>query len=194
MRVNGYFVMADLLPVSWPRIIRAVEKVRNRLLRATNALENASIPYAVTEDHAVAAWISGVDGTAVRNSPDIHILLRRKDFCAAKRILDGVAVDVLIEGSRVRQPEVVYISFAGEKVREDSHHPLPDISESEQTDHFRILSLEALVRMKLNAFRDKDRTHLRDLIEVGLLDRSILERLPAELRTRMQHLFDTPEG
>jgi hypothetical protein len=35
---------------------------------------------------------------------------------------------------------------------------------------------------------------LRDLIEVGLVDRAILEKLSPELRSRMQLLFDTPEG
>ena len=36
---------------------------------------------------------------------------------------------------------------------------------------FRVLSLEALVRIKLTAFHDKDRVHLRAiLIEAGLID------------------------
>ena len=33
--------------ISWERMIRAVEKVRERMLRATNALERAGLPYAV---------------------------------------------------------------------------------------------------------------------------------------------------
>ena len=43
----------------------------------------------------------------------------------------------------------------------------PDVSEAEETDTFRLLSLDALVHMKLTSFRDRDRVHLRDLIEVG---------------------------
>jgi hypothetical protein len=35
---------------------------------------------------------------------------------------------------------------------------------------------------------------MRDLIEVGLLDTSMLDRLPAELRRRLQILFQTPDG
>ena len=31
-------------------------------------------------------------------------------------------------------------------------------------------ALEALVRMKLTSFCDKDRTHLRDMLEMGLID------------------------
>ena len=48
--------------------------------------------------------------------------------------------------------------------------------------------------MKLTAFRDKDRTHLRDLIDVGLVDNSWVPRLPPDLGTRLQRLLDTPEG
>ena len=48
--------------------------------------------------------------------------------------------------------------------------------------------------MKLTAFRDKDRVHLRDLLEVGLVDVHWLERLPAQLADRLQILLDSPEG
>ena len=40
--------------------------------------------------------------------------------------------------------------------------------------------------MKLTDFRDKDRVHVRDLIEVGLVDAGWMPRL--------QELLDTPEG
>ena len=50
------------------------------------------------------------------------------------------------------------------------------------------------VRMKLTAFRDKDRVHVRDLIEVDLVDAGWLPRLPLALRPRLQELLDPPEG
>jgi len=43
-------------------------------------------------------------------------------------------------------------------------------------------------------FRDKDRTHLRDLLDVGLIDATWLGRLPAELAGRLKGLIETPEG
>jgi hypothetical protein len=64
-------------------MVRAVEKVRERLLRATSALENAGVPYAVVGGNAVASWISGVDEAAVRNTQDVDLLLRRSDLDAA---------------------------------------------------------------------------------------------------------------
>jgi hypothetical protein len=48
--------------------------------------------------------------------------------------------------------------------------------------------------MKLTSFRDKDRTHLRDLIGVGLVDETWIARLLDELASRLQTLLDTPEG
>ncbi len=49
------------------------------------------------------------------------------------------------------------------------------------------------VRMKLTSFRDKDRTHLRDLIEIGLDDASGCERLPREVAERLGELVAHPE-
>jgi len=68
------------------------------------------------------------------------------------------------------------------------------VVESEAADAFRLISLDALIRMKLAAFRDKDRTHLRDLIDVGLLDAAMLDRLPVELRSRLETILQTPDG
>jgi hypothetical protein len=46
-------------------MIRAVEKVRDRLLRAANTLEQAGLPYAMAGGNTVAAWVSRVDEAAV---------------------------------------------------------------------------------------------------------------------------------
>ena len=48
--------------------------------------------------------------------------------------------------------------------------------------------------MKLTSFRDKDRTHLRDLLEVGLIEESWLAILPVDLAARLKELLDTPDG
>ena len=57
-----------------------------------------------------------------------------------------------------------------------------------------MLSLEALVRMKLNSFRRKDQVHLLDLLSVGLIDSSWLARLVPAHAARLQELIDDPEG
>src|SRR4051794_18214651 len=71
------------------RMVRAVERVRERLRRAAKALEDAGIPYAVVGGNAVAAWVARVDESAVRNTQDVDIVLRRADLEAAKRAMAG---------------------------------------------------------------------------------------------------------
>jgi len=43
--------------------------------------------------------------------------------------------------------------------------------------------------MKLVANRDLDRVHLRDLIDVGLVDRGLIAGLPAPLAERLERLL-----
>jgi hypothetical protein len=191
-----------LASVSWDRMIRAVEKVRERLRRAALALAEAGVPYAVVGGNAVAAWVSRIDEAAVRNTQDVDILLRRSDLDAAATALAAVGfvrrrvsgIEMFLDGPDAKARDAIHVVLAGEKVRPDYIAPAPDVSESEQAEFFRILTLEALVRMKLTSFLDKDRTHLRDLLEVGLLDASWLTRLPAELSSRLQLLIENPEG
>jgi len=189
-------------------MIRAVEKVRDRLLRAVRALEAAGVPYAIVGGNAVAAWVSRIDESAVRNTRDVDILLRRTDLDAARHALESAGfvyrrlsslgrtgtIDLFLDGAQASARDAIHVVFAGEKVSPDNPVPSPAVSESESGDGFRLVSLEALVRMKLSAFRDKDRTHLRDLIDVGLLEASWLNRLEPELRPRLKLLLDTPEG
>lgn len=189
-------------PFSLERVVNAVERVRERLLRATAALTAAGVAYAVAGGNAVAAWVARVDEAAVRNTRGVDILLRRADLPEAITALEGVGfvyrraagIDIFLDGTDAKARDAVHIVFANEKVREHEILPNPDVTDSELADNYRILSLEALVGIKLTAFRDKDRTHLRDLLDVGLIDGSWPARYPAELGARLQHLIDTPEG
>jgi hypothetical protein len=179
-----------------------VEQVRERLLRATAALEKAGIAYAVIGGNAVAAWVGQIDQSAVRFTQDVDVLLRRDDFAAARGALESVgfifrhaaSIDMFLDGPDAKARDAIHIIFAGEKVRPEYAFTAPDVAESEASQVFRVLRLDALVRMKLTSFRDKDRTHLRDMLAVGLLDESWRTRLPNELAARLQELLDNPEG
>ena len=67
-------------PITLDRMVRAVEKVRLRLLRAVKALEADAVLYAVIGGNAVAAWVSRIDEAAVRNTQDVI-------FCCGRKIL-----------------------------------------------------------------------------------------------------------
>jgi hypothetical protein len=146
--------------------------------------------------------VAEVDEAAVRNTRDVDILLRRADLDRAKDAMAAAgfiychvkSIDMFLDGPGARARDAVHVIFAGEKVRPEDPVPAPDVTEAKVTATVRTVSLDALVRMKLVAFRDKDRTHVRDMIDVGLVDATWCARLPPTLAQRLQTLLDTPEG
>jgi hypothetical protein len=183
------------------RMERAVWKVKDRLLRATAALENAGVPYAVVGGNAVAAWVEQVDEAAVRATQDVDLTIRRIDLEAARKALEAAGfiyrhvagVDMFLDGPEATPRDAVHIVFSGEKVRPHYLAPVPDTSEYQSFNAYRVLSLESLVRMKLTSFRRKDQVHLLDMIGVGLIDHAWVDKFPPELAKRLQELFDNPD-
>ena len=184
------------------RMVRVVEKVRERLKRAAAALEAASIPYAVAGGNAVAAWVATVDESAIRNTQDVAILVRRADFDRVKAAPEAAgfvyrhaaSIDMFLDGPAAKARDAVHILFANEKVRQEYSRPAPDVENPFMDKGARILPLESVIDIKCMSFRDKDRTHLRDLIDVGLVDVSWCAKLPPELAGRLQQLLDNPDG
>jgi hypothetical protein len=193
---------ATTTPYGWERALMAAEKVKERLRRVSMALAQAGVAYAVIGGNAVAEWIARVDEGAVRNTRDVDILIGRSDLEAAKRALEAAGfvhhqlldVEMFLDGPAGRPSDAIHILFAGEKVQPDHATSAPEVNESESAAQFQVIALDALVRMKLNAFRLKDRVHLVDMIGVGLLDQTWPSRLPPELGARLQQLLDNPNG
>ena len=187
---------------SLERTVRAVEKVRERLLRATAALEKAGIAYAVAGGNAVAAWVSRVDEGAVRFTQDVDIVVRRCDLSEVVACLETagfyhaqvLGIEVFLDIPDAKPRDSVHMIFAGEKVKPGDLAAAPDVTESEVAKQYRVVVLEALVRMKLTAFRLKDRVHLLDMIDVGLIDATWPSRFEPVLGARLQELLDNPEG
>lgn len=185
-------------------MVNAVEAVRDRLRRATTALEGAGVPYAVIGGNAVAAWVARVDPAAVRNTQDVDILLRREDFDRAKTAMEAVgfvyrhaaSIDMFLDGPGAKARDAVHILFANEKVRAEYVEPTADVSEVETSEdgRYRHLKLEALVRMKLTSFRLKDQVHLQDMVQLGLIDATWPAKFRPELAERLQQILVNPEG
>ena len=186
----------------WERIERAVEKVKERLARVSRALDAAGVPYAVIGGNAAQIWVAQVDESAVRNTRDVDIVIERDRLPDAIAALEpegfiyrhAKSIDMFLDGPDAKARDAVRVVFAGERVREADPEPVPSIDEAEFVDNVRTIKFEALVRMKLTSYRDKDRTHLRDFIAVGLLDESWPPRLPEVLGDRLQAILDDPEG
>ena len=195
--------MSSQIKISgWEQVAMAIEEVGDRLRRATQALTAGSVPYAVTGGNAVAEWVGRVDRAAVRFTQDIDILLRRTDLPLAVSALEqagfvfrhAAGIDFFTDGPEGGFRDGVHVLFAGEKVREEYVAPAANVDESESTEKFNVVTLEALVRMKLTSFRRKDQVHLQDMIDVGLIDATWTNRLIPDLAARLQMLLDDPDG
>ncbi len=199
------YLMAASIPDSQnllQRMVNAVEQVRQRLLKASKALKEAGIDHAIVGGNAVAAWVATVDEAAVRNTQDVDILIRRSDFEAVKKALEdagffyrrAASLDLFLDAPDSSPRQAIHLVYADETIKPGEPVPSPSVSESTDRGSFNLINLDALVRIKLTAFCDKDRMHLRDLIEVGLVDPSWITKLPEELASRLQQLLDTPDG
>jgi len=191
-----------LAPPGWERAIDAAERVKERMRRATCALDAAGVPYAVAGGNAVAEWVGRIDEDATRNTKDVDLLVRREDFSAVQTVLEDVGfiyhnvmgTDAFIDGPKGKPSGGVHLLFAGEKLRTGDSHALPALEESERGIGFQVVNLEALIKMKLLAHRLKDRVHILDLIGVGLIDATWPARFPSPLDERLQQLLDNPDG
>lgn len=187
--------------ISWERVVQTLELIRTRLLRATGALDDGKVPYAVIGGFAVQSWVSTVDRAAVRFTQDVDILLRRSDLPAATAAMEkagfvyhqSYGIDMFLDGPDAGPRDAVHVVFAQE-LTPGLAEPTPDIADSERGSEFQVITLMGLVRMKLATFRDKDRVHLRDMIGLGLIDASWLSRFPPDLAARLQEILDTPNG
>jgi hypothetical protein len=197
--------MSTTVTMGWEildRMERAVNKVRERLLRATAVLNQAGIPYAVVGGHAVASWVATVDEGAVRNTRDVDILLRRDDLPTTTAAFekagfirgDVLDVTMFLDGPNAKPSESVHLLFTNEKVRPEHPLPSPDLSTVDNPAGFRVITFAELVTMKLLSNRLKDKVHIQDMIGVGLIDRSWLAKVPPVLADRLQALLDNPEG
>ena len=184
------------------RMEDAVARVRERLIRAVEALNSARLPYAVVGGNAVAAWVSRIDPGKARNTVDVDLLVRRDDLAEVIKALESAGfvysftygVHLFVDGPNGRPSEGIHLLFAKEKVKSNDLIAAPDVEHVEPEEHWQVAPLESLVSMKLITYRRKDQVHLQDLIDVGLIDASWPARFPPPLDERLQALLDDPDG
>ena len=183
------------------RMVRAVERVRERLLRAITTLASANIDYAVIGANAVAEWVATIDESAVRNTPNVDILVRRSDANPARTALAAAGFvpvglsdrpAVFLDGPDGRTRQALRLWFSGDRLDEGAE-PLPDVSCSLPAAQFRVVTLSALVGMKLSAYRTVDRVHIQDMARVGLIDSAWPDRFPPDLAERLRQILANPD-
>jgi hypothetical protein len=175
----------------------AVEDVSRRLEAITGALDRDSVPYAIIGGQAVAIWVATVDPAAVRTTKDVDLLLARSDLprarAAARTIemdyFETMGVGMLLDRACPNPRSAVHLVWSGELVRPGETAAAPTVDSQKLIDgRWRVISLAGLITMKLTAWRDQDRVHLRDLMQVGLIDEQMVLDLPPELVERWQSL------
>ena len=185
----------------WDRMERAVEKVNERLRKTVRILEDAKVPYAVIGGHAVRAWVAQVDEAALRTTRDVDILVRPSDFPALMQAMlaagfhhrNTSGLDMFLEQPDASARDAVHVVMVG-NIERKGDEPNPDIEPWVTANDFQTVALETLVRMKLNANRRKDQVHLLDMISLGIIDHSWIEKYPENLSRRLQELLDDPDG
>jgi hypothetical protein len=149
--------------------------------------------------NAVAAWVTTVDAGAVRSTKDVDVLMRRDDYARASAALtplglmpvEVLGVTMFVDRVNPNPRTGVHVVFAAEKVRAHYSTAPPDPGESVRTaEGYAVVALAPLIAMKLQAFRDIDRVHLRDLRDVGLITPALLAGLPTELAERFESIRD----
>ncbi len=182
---------------------RAAEKVLERMQRAAEALTAGNVPFVVIGGNAVGLWVATRDEGAVRNTKDVDILLARRDLKLAEEAMSKAGFDltevngvtVFLDRADPMPSRGVHVLFAGERIRPHDPTPAPPVTVGMLSrSGVPAIDLRELLILKLIAFRDRDRVHIRDLIGVGLVDMATLEIMPPELRPRLKQILDDPEG
>jgi hypothetical protein len=166
----------------------------------TSLLSAAGIDYAVAGGHAVAAWVSTVDETAVRITRDVNLVVRERDIERMRAVLEPegyryrhvAGLDMFLDPEGTKAREAVHLVLANH--RTDAGFELPGVEDSVRFGAYRVLTLEALVKSKLIANRRKDQVHLLDMVSLSLIDETWPVRFEPELGARLQALLDDPNG
>ena len=185
----------------WKRIGESMDRVELRLRKVIAILETIRIPFAIVGGNAVRIWVAQVDPGAVRATNNVDVLIRLENLEQVKKVMadngyhyrKAAGLDMFLEGLDDSVRCAIHVVLANRMVKQDDYESNPDIEPSEYGDGIRTLPLVRLVRMKLNSFRLKDRVHILDMIDVGLLDESWIARFPEPLGERLRSLIENPD-
>jgi hypothetical protein len=172
-----------------------VDALRQRILAA---LSDSGIPHALVGGQAVAAWVATKDPDAVRTTKNVDLLIDRRDLPKARAAAHSVELDyfevmnvgMFLERDDPNPRRGVHLVWAGEKIKAEYPHAAPSIDRRVEVEPGQwAVSLIDLVVMKLMANREQDRVHLRDMIDVGLVDATMIDGVPEQLRSLLKELL-----
>lgn len=191
----------ETLPPLFQKMLDKERRLLERKLLVSSEFDKNGIPYTIIGGNAVNAYLveAGSLGVSTR---DLDILLRNNDLERAERVLADhgfrhrrtIMGDVFLDPKSKKVEDAVHVLLAGEKVKSSDPVPAPDVSESIRIDNISYPNINALLRMKLTANRNKDKAHIDLLIEHGLVNMDEIAKLPAPLGARLLDLFQNHQA
>lgn len=136
----------------------------------------------------------------MRTTKNVDILIRRADLPHIASALDAAGFELadvhgitcFVEKSAPSPKRGIHCIFADEPL--GPHHVAPSLGETVKApEGFCVIDLTALIRMKLIAFRDRDRVHLRDMLELRMIQPEHERGLSPDLRARLESIRANPE-
>ena len=172
------------------------------LHRITGPLIAEHVPHELIGGLAVLVHVEEADPEHSTLTRDVDLMIRRSDLervreIAARhgfRFRHTAGLDMLLYGDTTSARNAVHLLFSGEKVRPNQATPNPPIQPETKSllgAEVFVIPVADLVRMKLSAFRDKDRVHIRSMDAAGLITAEVERALPVELQERLQHIRET---
>ena len=177
-----------------------VEQLFEKLRRFHGALDAAAIPYQLVGGLGIFLHVSERDPKMARLTNDVDVAVERADLPRIIKAAEGAGfrfrhvagVDMLLDAVQPKAHSAVHMVFIREKVRPEYLEPVPDFSAPVKTSEgILIASVVSLVKMKLTSFRLKDKVHLQDLDQVGLITPAIEATLSEPLRARLAEVRAT---
>jgi hypothetical protein len=178
---------------------KRVEQLFDMSKRLAEALSRAGIAYRIVGGLAAYLHVEAADPGAGRLTRDVDAAVERRDLASIVAAAEPfgfvfryvAGVDMLVDTKEPNVRRAVHFVFVGEKVRPEYSEPVPEFTAPARFGELLVAPVADLVRMKLTSFRDKDRVHLRDLDDAGLITPEVEATLPALLRERLAHVRAT---
>jgi hypothetical protein len=172
------------------------------LHRITGPLIAEHVPHELIGGLAVLVHVEEADPEHSTLTRDVDLMIRRSDLERVREIATRhgfrfrhtAGLDMLLYGDTTSARNAVHLLFSGEKVRPNQATPNPPIQPETKSllgAEVFVIPVADLVRMKLSAFRDKDRVHIRSMDAAGLITAEVERALPVELQERLQHIRET---
>lgn len=172
------------------------------LQKITEALASEDIPHELIGGLAVLVHVEEANPEYSMLTRDVDLMVYRSDL---ERIKQAAAshgfkfrhvggVDMLVYGDVGAVKSAIHLIFSGEKVRASYPAPAPPIQPERKQIHGQeifVIPVTDLVRMKLTAYGDKDRVHVRSMDAAGLITLEVETGLTPELHARLKHIRES---